>query len=350
MQIKFLSVGCGDAIAIRFLGQDNQYYNILIDGGVEQDKIYVNTVKLEIQAIVDRKENIDLWIISHIDDDHIGGVLRFIQDETLRNKINLSKTKFWYNHSNQDYNVNLKTSKLKSVNQGVRLYDFLKSQSIINEKITTSLAPIIFHGLKLTILSPNQKGYDKLMKEFQAEKVISPQTSKLVASKQNDYTTKLEDFDLKNFVEDTAVPNGSSIALLLEYKATKILLLADSHPSVLCETLKVLGYSAMNKLKVDLMQVPHHGSKANTSSKLLQLIDCQDFIISADAYNKHNLPNKETLARYIANFKKTKIKFHFTHKNDLLKSIFEVDKPLQNIECKFPIAENALIFNFNPNE
>jgi hypothetical protein len=38
-----------------------------------------------------------LWIITHIDDDHIGDILRFVKDEAFRKTFDLSKTIFWYN-------------------------------------------------------------------------------------------------------------------------------------------------------------------------------------------------------------------------------------------------------------
>ena len=103
LTIKFLSVGCGDGFSIRFRGDDHLFYNILIDGGVEKGNIYLETLRREIEEIMHRGECIDLWIITHIDDDHIGGILRFIKDKTLAQNVDLSKTSFWYNYSNYDY-------------------------------------------------------------------------------------------------------------------------------------------------------------------------------------------------------------------------------------------------------
>ena len=57
LQIKFFSVGCGDAISIRFKGNDEKFHNILIDGGEERNENnYKNGIKKEIDAIVARKD------------------------------------------------------------------------------------------------------------------------------------------------------------------------------------------------------------------------------------------------------------------------------------------------------
>lgn len=77
----------------------------------------------------------------------------------------------------------------------------------------------------------------------------------LISGSVFDYDKKIEGFDLTKFTEDTAVPNGSSIAFLFEYECQgndiKVLFLADSHPSVIVEALTRLGYNSNNKLELD---------------------------------------------------------------------------------------------------
>ena len=348
MQIKFLSVGCGDAISIRFLDYNNQYRNILIDGGL--GKMYRGILRPEIEGIVNRSENIDLWIVSHIDNDHIGGVLEFVKDKTLSNRIDWNKITFWFNVANEaiEPTVSILTTNLTSVERATKLRDFLKSKSILLENIIADIIPKDIFGAKFTILSPNLKAYNNLLQHWEKE---DKSTSQKTTAKANDYKTKIEDFDLSKFKEDNAVPNGSSIAFLFEFQTKKILFLADSFPSIIFETLTEMGYSKTNKLHLDLMQVAHHGSKSNNSSLLLELIDCEHFVVSADAINRDNLPNKETLARYINHFKGVKVNFHFTHKNSQTNSIFSIDKDIKDVLIHFPKSrQQNLSFNYDPNE
>jgi hypothetical protein len=98
------------------------------------------------------------------------------------------------------------------------------------------------------------------------------------------------------FEEDRTVPNGTSIAFLLEYKNKTILLGADAHPSILIEALKALP--ARRDFRLDLLKVPHHGSSSNISEELLEKLQCRAALFSSNgAYHGH--PDKEAVARVI---------------------------------------------------
>ena len=337
LTIKFFPVGCGDAISIRFLGNDNKYHNILIDGGYQN--MYPLGIKNEIQEIIQREECIDLWIITHIHEDHIGGIRQFVREKRLREKVDISKTTFWFNYSNYAIEVDIKESDYTSVNDGRKLRDFLKENSKLSEKITTEIVKKDFYGALITILSPDKNHYDKFIKDWKDKEqvLIEKEEAEFKTSEENDYETKIEDFDLSKFTEDNDVDNGSSIAFLFEYNNQKILFTADSHPSVLVNSLRQ-KYSKEKKLELDYMQIAHHGSKFNTSNPLLELIDCQKYIISGDGYNKHNLPNKETLVRVIKQNEDKAIDFYFTHNNDLMENIFHVDKNIKDVGLNFPTS------------
>lgn len=120
------------------------------------------------------------------------------------------------------------------------------------------------------------------------------------------------------FVEDSSIPNESSISFLFEYQGKKILFLADSHPTAIAKFLKENGYSRENQLEVDLVKVSHHGSKMNVSPELLETIRCRDYLISTNG-KRHAHPDKAALARIItSNSKKTRLYFNY----DIAKKIF----------------------------
>jgi beta-lactamase superfamily II metal-dependent hydrolase len=342
LSIKFFPVGCGDAISIRFLGDDNKYHNILIDGGYQ--KMYPLGIKNEIQTIVEQNECIDLWIITHIHEDHIGAIRQFIRQKRLRKRVDISKTVFWFNYSKFAVKVGVKESDLTSVSDGIKLRDFLKEKGQLSETITNEMVEKDFYGASITILSPNKKSYDKFVNEWKAQEqvIVDKEEGKYKSSQENDYDVQINDFDLSDFTEDSDFDNGSSIAFLFELNNQRILFTADSHSSVLVSSLGK-KYSKEKPLKLNYMQIAHHGSKYNTSDDLLELIDCENYIISGDGYNKHNLPNKETLVRIIKQNPNRKINFHITHKNDLMESIFNVDGDIENIELKFPTSKTIII-------
>ncbi|HEY5368099.1 MAG TPA: MBL fold metallo-hydrolase [Hanamia sp.] len=346
MEIRFLSVGCGDGICIRFLGDDESYHNILIDCGTEKGNKYEGSLKKELIAIKERKEKIDLWIITHIDDDHIGGILRFVKDQALFKEIDLSATRFWFNYSDHDYDTGTSPDNFKSVKQGIRLRELLKQKALLQQFITDELQLINFFGVKFSILSPNRQKFEDLVLEWKNEeiKIIEKKAASFKDAEGNDHDTKIDDFDLELEESDTSTANASSIAFILEYKAKKFLFTADAHPQILENALSQLGYSAENKLHLEFMQVPHHGSKFNTSDGLLKIISCSNYIISADGF-KHNLPNKKTLARIIRVEETKPVNFFITELNSATKSIFSVDGILENVTLNFPSAgTGGLIF------
>lgn len=332
IELKFLNVFNGDSIILRFLGNDLQYHNILIDGGFVGT--YNKILKPELQKVLFNKEKIDLLILSHYDLDHIGGILSFIQDKSFDKSHFVDQ--WWLNHDiklphdNGEISVSQLSSLLKYLNTIGKLPE--------NPIISGSL-PLNMYGAKITVLSPDKSNYEK------ASTIISEIVSEKIGISYNDYHMKIEEFS-DNFTvyEDSSISNGSSIGILFENAELKILLLADSFPSTIAQSLTKLGYSSENRLKVDYVKVSHHGSKHNTSFELLNLIDCNNFIICANGENKYMLPHKETLAKIL--FSRNSItaeitKFYFNQKNERLLSIFSVDGEFvysnHNFNSIFPV-------------
>src|SRR5690606_14407471 len=94
---KFLQALNGDSIFISFLENDIPR-NILIDGGIGNTYINTSNIKGDLHKVIDRIRNdeqfIDLLILTHFDDDHIGGILRWLnKDKEASNLIR----KVWFN-------------------------------------------------------------------------------------------------------------------------------------------------------------------------------------------------------------------------------------------------------------
>jgi beta-lactamase superfamily II metal-dependent hydrolase len=336
MNIDFFNAGCADAIHINFIGNDEKRHNILIDGGSEKGDAYIDTLRERIHDIINvKKEIIDIWIITHIDDDHIGGILRLLKDTELLKAVDLCRTTFWFNYSIWDYDSGFRNKNLKNVKQGITLRNYLIENSNIKENITDDDHVIDLWGAKATILSPDNKSYNALLKVWENEeiKLRQPEVSSRKKTRKNDYKIKIEDFDITKEVKDNSEENGSSIAFILEYNGEAILFSADSHPWVLASSISRISNG--NKLKLKYMQIPHHGSRYNTNNTLLQLIDCEDYIISADGYNRSNLPNKETFIKVLKANPDKVVNFHITQENDLTQNIFKIDEDVQ-INLIFP--------------
>jgi hypothetical protein len=116
--------------------------------------------------------------------------------------------------------------------------------------------------------------------------------------REEDLALPIEDLAQRDFEEDDSEANHSSIALLFEYADRRLLLTGDAYPSELVEGLKAMGYSPDCPLPLDAFKLAHHGSRANTSGELLDLVDCNRYLISTSGA-RFDHPDKECLARVI---------------------------------------------------
>lgn len=306
--IKVLKAQHGDSILITSHA-DNRVINILVDGGPRSTYsqkvgplLKKGELKFEVDRLRARGEYVDLLVLTHIDDDHIGGLLAAYEDQCGLKDI---VRKVWFNSGrsiangfklgvteNLDVSFNVLTSNLTGVTQGVSFENYIKNSGVWDEGLLISGHEEDFFGLKLTILSPGVAELKQLLKKWQKEK-----PSSITASKENDHGKSLEELIAEDkFSEDNKPHNGSSIAFILEVGGKKIMLLGDSFPSVVCKALTGLGYSPENKINLELCKLSHHGSKGNTSDELLQLIKCDNFVVSTDS-SRHGLPDKVTIAR-----------------------------------------------------
>lgn len=95
------------------------------------------------------------------------------------------------------------------------------------------------------------------------------------------------------YLPDNSVTNGSSIALIVELGSSRLLFLGDSWAEDIEAELRVLP-DATFPIVFDAIKISHHGSLHNTSPALLELIDSPIFLISSSG-ERHNHPDFEVL-------------------------------------------------------
>lgn len=96
---------------------------------------------------------------------------------------------------------------------------------------------------------------------------------------------------------DTSISNGSSIVLLIFTGNTRLLFLGDAWAEDVVDSLKALQSTAA-PLIFDAIKVSHHGSLHNTSVELLSIADSPCFLISSDG-SHHGHPDFEVLAEIV---------------------------------------------------
>ena len=117
LQIFNYNAGKGDCLRLRYTGASGISHNILIDSGEIRFGLEFEAI---CKQIVANHEKIDVMVLSHVDMDHLGGLLY-----NLRNKIKLSIEEVWMNHGS----LMGKNAEL-SVKQNDEVYTALKEQGI----------------------------------------------------------------------------------------------------------------------------------------------------------------------------------------------------------------------------
>ena len=258
----------------------------------------------KLYPIIERLGRLTAIIITHVDYDHLGGLISFMNDDNPPCKLD-----FPIYMNTPSYALAYDNSEQVNIEHGIDMDSLLKSKKLPVYGLFAANGPLKtteIGGMKLTILSPTEDVLREFVAEWNAflikqeseerEVVGDEKTSKGQSSRPiEDYFNKSEGF---HKVKDDLI-NASSIAFIAEYGNSKYLMLGDSHPEVVEKVLRNAGYNESYKLSVDYVKVSHHGSKFNTSRSLLSIIDCKKFIISTNGAGNYYHPDKETIAKLI---------------------------------------------------
>lgn len=276
MVIEILQAGTGDSIWV-----SHNKKNIVIDGGKSTAAIRAKYSKMP------QDEIIDLLVVTHIDSDHIAGIIALVKHmkeigETHRLK------QVWFNFPKKE-----ETDEY-SVGEGNELTSLLleiDGLSWNNNTFELLGSTIEFGDIKLHVLAPDHDvAYENKPKEPDELGVRSDDWY-------IDLRTLIDNVDDDDI--DEGGTNSQSIIILVECEGKKLLLPGDSTPKKLCDALQ--SYNKINgtPLELDFMKLPHHGSTRNVTKNILNEVTCSNFIISTKKNNKYYFPNKETIAKLI---------------------------------------------------
>lgn len=260
IKFSFLTAGSGDCILVQ-----SDDFTMLIDSGDADEACNIKE-KLD-ETLKNRK--IDLIVLTHIDDDHIGGIKILLNDPAFLTMLH-DKTEIWMNYPNGQEVVFESFNDTGFISyRGGDLVKKLANENriILKDNITIKNTPSLVslgRSIKIQLLSPNLKKLTTLYKKwnpalFQGN--ISDYSS------QSDYRHSLKVLESTKDSLCTSVPNGSSLAFILNYENYNFLFLADAHTGSIRKSLQNLGYSSNLPLEVEFVKVSHHGSKYNISKK-----------------------------------------------------------------------------------
>jgi beta-lactamase superfamily II metal-dependent hydrolase len=305
--ITLLPAGHGDSLWIEY-GEGATTSRWLIDCGTSQ----TSRVLLErVEALPDRERRLELFVLSHIDSDHIGGALKFLKAASPRAKHRLTIGDVWFNgwrHISGQLGAR-QAEMFSTAIQDLKLpwNQWRGGDTVLVDGSGDLPECVLPGGMRLTLLSPTRAQLDKLAPAWKRELKrygFAPGTrvdygSLLRGSPAPSSSTDVDSLAGTTFDADDGAPNGTSIAVLAEFGGARALLAADAHAPVLVASIRrLLQQRGETRLKIDAFKVSHHASQRNISTELIELLDCRRYLVSTNG-DHFSHPDRQAIARII---------------------------------------------------
>jgi beta-lactamase superfamily II metal-dependent hydrolase len=279
----------------------------VIDAGFSST--YTDVLRPRLEQLRDQRSpantpiTIEQVIVSHIDNDHITGVVKMFEDlDTI--KLNqdppLADVKrLWHNSFNDalqaiggdeaEATEDLATApavaagvpegrKLRVLAQSFPTMEVNQGQAgLLMPPLETSI-----EGLKITLAGPTPERLEALRDLW--EKDVKKRLAAGETAQVADYV-------------DKSAPNLSSIVVHVEHEGKTMLLTGDGRGDDTLIGLETAGLlDDEGKLHVDLLKLPHHGSDRNVELDYFQRITADHYVISANGHDDNpSVPTLEML-------------------------------------------------------
>lgn len=307
--LEALQAKHGDCLLLRWV-EAGEPRTALIDGG--PGTIYENVLAPRLQELADERGvdrlPLDLVLVSHIDDDHINGIL----DLAIAAKQGDAPAKIgllWHNSleglldqpiGNGSAAVTASTISttfpnlgelwaqkvLSSVPQGQQLHG-LAVQLGITDRMNEPFQPLIVSrpgqsradigGMSMTIIAPAATEVENLRKAW----------------------VRLRKEGVTAANNDTSVYNLSSIVVLAEFGGKRMLLTGDARGDHILEGLASQDLLSNGRAHFNLFKLPHHGSRNNVEPAFFEAVTADAYVVSGD-HGRFPNPHEDAM-RWLAN-------------------------------------------------
>ena len=321
LKLEALPAQHGDSLLLHY-GPENDPQIIIIDGGPKG--VYASSLRPRLAELKEERSPDDpmpvrLVMVSHIDEDHILGILNLcdeLSDESGQRLIAVQE--LWHNAFTDivgdEDDLYLKTASgaakvsstgdvlvkldvhprteaiIASVPQGKRLRETAKKLGwILNDERPLMMAgtgnDTIDDGgkLKLTILGPSRERLIALQKDWMKKVKEAQKKADEAGAQTVEY-------------KDTSPPNLASLIVLATDGTRRILLTGDGRGDYILEGIENAGLMEDGKFPVDVLKVPHHGSIRDLDTDFFERIPAKDYVISANGrFSNPDIPTLEMI-------------------------------------------------------
>jgi hypothetical protein len=322
----------GDSLLLHF-GERREPRTVLIDGGPAP--VYGATLKPRLLALRERLialgriEASDalplaLAIVSHIDDDHIGGLLALAEDTDgglgLSHPSWVSPKALWHNTFEElagdpgpvadlsiaDSPASKTAAVIASVPQGRDL-----------RRCAEGLGWHINHPFPGGLVEGGEAGEPVRLDDATDLLVLAPRAGEIAAMRK-EWAKQLKRLEagktdsasVAAYV-DKSPTNLSSIVCLARQGPRRMLLTGDARGDLILKALDAAGATTSGKLHVDILKIPHHGSIRDLDTGFFARITADHYVISADGRNGN--PETKTLEMIAASRNADDFTIHLTY-------------------------------------
>ncbi len=330
----------GDCLLVEYGNAGSKRY-ILVDGGPAHT--YERHLAGVLAGLKQDGHDLDLVVLSHVDTDHVTGLLDYVADLRAGNASLPAFGALWHNSfaSTLDPNgvlaprlqaalaaagAQVMSASSPAIN-GIADGHQLRTQALaipvpVNPEFPGGLitadtprGPWASENLQLTVVGPTQANLEALRKEW--EKWLDDHD--LAVGSGDPYV-------MAN--SDRSVPNLSSIQLYAKADGRTMLLTGDGRSDHLLQGLAMAGLlDDAGTLHVDLLKLAHHGSDRDVTKTFFTKVTADTYVASADGTNDN--PDLATLIWIVeaAEAQGRKIRIACTNQTDSTRKLVEEYDP-----------------------
>lgn len=320
LRLEMLPAEHGDALLLEYGTGAGVTHRTLIDGGPENAYAGVRERLLQLPVGPNGHRHLELLVITHVDADHIEGVVKMLQDHELA----LSFGDVWFN----DWNHIALLEKARPPDRlGPEAGEFLGALLEQQEQTWNAAfagatvmvppdpgAPLqrwtTPGGLSLTVVSPTVDTLIKLRRKWKSAIEAAGFAPGSRDSALRQFSTRrwakaprLGNESVRKSL-DHSEANASSIALLAEFGGRRLLLGADAFADVLRPTLQrwmaeAPADHAAGRVQLDAFKLAHHGSGNNMTPQLMGVLASDDYLVSTNG-KRFRHPDREAIEIVLA--------------------------------------------------
>lgn len=288
-EVIIIDVKDADAIVINYSedSDSNRWLTAVVDAGNVGD---ANKIKDYVRHKENNNYIIDYAFCTHPDKDHKGGFFELLADSQveirkfyIRRPDSLMRNDF----RRLFYNV----GELEKNAKAVYNHPTDPTRNLINEAMQRHILaePILGQdviGMPLKVIGPRQKFFQETCYQMAINFAELEDESDIEDYAKDELPTEEEAKSVMDEVKEESSTNKSSLILLFHPNGNNFLLAGDACSA----TLKDAVEDYPRNIPGCIFKVPHHGSKHNLTTEVIDLIRPTSAVISAKGSQKH--PNR----------------------------------------------------------